>query len=331
MLNQLNQLLLPQASKFVDEFSGVCVLAEPAPEIAPIENGVGTGLSCGVDSFYTIFRHFDNGWGQVTHLFFNNVGALTKDLSIANEIFLHKRNRFERVAHELNLPLVAINTNVLEVLDGCPDAVTQPGAIKNAACLFALKRGFRQYWAAGGDAMGQYFFGFEDNDSWLPMISQSVTLDEIALYPSGIEMPRIEKLKSIVDKDVVRKSLNVCAGENCGVCIKCTRTQFQLYALDRLDDFSQVFDIAWFKAHLSDRIAFNMADREERIYGFVREALDEANRNGVPIPFSAYVKSYVWYRPLLFFKRRLKENVRLRKLYDQFGLRERLRLGKAQN
>lgn len=328
LLYQLNENLMAQAAAFTKEFSAVRVIAEAAPEIVPIVDGVGTGLSCGVDSFYTVYKHIGHGWGQLTHLFFNNVGALTKDPERSREIFAQKSSRFQKVANEMGLPLVAINTNILEVLKGCPDGVTQPGAIKNAACLYALKKGFNQYWIASGCATGEFRYYFESNDPYLPMITQSVTLDHLVVLPCGTEVKRIDKLRSIAGHDVVRTNLSVCAGENCGLCSKCTRTQFELYALGMLDDFSRVFDVSWFKRHLADRIAYSMADPTERADGFVRESLDEAKRNGAHIPVRAYLLSWVWYRPLLFAKRRLAANPSVRKVYDKFNLRERLRLGR---
>lgn len=328
LLYQLNENLMAQAAAFTKEFSTAQVIAETAPEIVPIVDGVGTGLSCGVDSFYTVYKHLGCGWGQLTHLFFNNVGALTKDPKLSREIFEQKGARFKKVADALGLPLIAINTNILDVLRECPDGVTQPGAIKNAACLFALKRGFRQYWVASGCATGEFHYYFDDNDSYLPMITQSVTLDHLAVLPCGTEVRRIDKLRAIAGYDVVRTNLSVCAGENCGLCSKCTRTQFELYALGMLDGFSQVFDIEWFRHHLADRIAYSMADPTERADGFVRESLDEAKKNSVRIPVGAYLLSWIWYRPLLFVKRHLAASPGARRIYERLRLRERLRLGR---
>lgn len=327
LLCQLNDILMPQMAEYTKEFNPMRVIADSAPEVSPVGNGVGTGLSCGVDSFYTIFRYLDDGYARLTHLFFNNVGALTKDPVRAEEIFEQKRARFASVATELGLPLVAVNTNMLEVLRGCPDGVTQPGAIKNAACLYALKRGMSAYWVSSGCATGEFRYVFESNDPYLPMITQAVTLGELFVLPCGTEVPRIEKLRAIASKSVVRRHLSVCAGENCGRCAKCTRTLFELYALGTLDDFSEIFDVEWFRRHLVGRLAFSMGDPTERADGFVAESLGEAKRNGVHIPLRSRMLAWCIYRPLFFMKRRLSDNKLAHDIYDRFGLRRRLGLG----
>lgn len=327
LLCQLNDILMPQMAAFAKEFGPAHVIADPAAEIPPIANGVGTGLSCGVDSFYTVYRHLNSGYAQLTHLFFNNVGALTKDPSRAEEIFEQKRARFAGVAAELGLPLVAVNTNMLEVLWGCPDGVTQPGTFKNAACLFALKRGFVAYWMSSGWEAGEFRYDFEDNDTFLPMSTQALTLRDFLMLPDGLETPRIERVRAISAKDVVRRHLSVCAGENCGRCAKCTRTQFELYALGVLDDFDEVFDVGWFKRHLVGRLAFSMADLHERSIGFVAESLGEARRNGIRIPLSSHLVAWCYFRPLLFIKRHLADSALAHRIYDRLGLRRRLGLG----
>lgn len=327
LLCQLNDILMPQMAAFTKDFAPARIVADPAPEVTSIANGVGTGLSCGVDSFYTIYRHLDGGYAQLTHLFFNNVGALTKDPARAEEIFEQKRERFAGVAAELGLPLVAVNTNMLEVLKGCPDGVTQPGAIKNAACLYALKRGLSAYWVSSGCATGDFRYAFESNDPYLPMITQAVTIGELLVLPCGTEVPRIEKLRAIAGEGVVRLHLSVCAGENCGRCAKCTRTLFELYSLGMLEDFREVFDVDWFRRHLVGRLAYSMADPTERADGFVAESLGEARRNGVRIPLSSHLVAWCYYRPLLFMKRRLAGSKVVHRLYDRLGLRRRLGLG----
>lgn len=327
LLYQLNEVLMPQMAVFTDEYSHARVVADPAPEVEPVADGVGTGLSCGVDSFYTIYRHLDGGYGRLTCLLFNNVGALTKDPSRAEGIFEKKRVRFEDVAAELGLPLVAVNTSMLEVLRGCPDGVTQPGAIKNAACLYALKRGFSAYWVSSGCATGDFRYTFEDNDPYLPMITQAVTLGELVVLPCGTEVPRIEKLRAIANESVVRRHLSVCSGENCGRCAKCTRTMFELYSLGMLNDFKDVFDVEWFRRHLVGRLAYSLADPTERVDGFVAESLGEARRNGVHIPFRSRLLAWCYYQPLLFMKRHLADCGLAHRMYDRFGLRRRLGLG----
>lgn len=77
LLYHLNDYLIPAISKNIKKYKRISIKAETT-NIKYNAKGVGTGLSCGVDSFYTIVKHNkctkESGL-RVTHATFFNAGA----------------------------------------------------------------------------------------------------------------------------------------------------------------------------------------------------------------------------------------------------------------
>ena len=101
----------------------------------------------------------------------------------------------------------------------------------------------------------------------------------------------------------------------------------ELYALGKLDLFSKenggTFNVKYFLDHLADRTAFVIADLDERKHGFTQESLRMAKKMGKRIPLRAWPLSLLKWRPLLFFKRKLSSNKRMREIYETNNIRER--------
>ncbi|WP_197035379.1 hypothetical protein [Rossellomorea vietnamensis] len=87
-----------------------------------IENvkAVGTGLSCGIDSFSTIYDHNKEECPNeysITHLTFFNVGSHgSHGGEKANKLFNERKRNVQRCAHELGKDLVIVDSNISEIL-----------------------------------------------------------------------------------------------------------------------------------------------------------------------------------------------------------------------
>lgn len=322
---QLSEYLIPLMAQNIKEYNLIHLSIPVADEVKPAEQGVCTGFSAGVDSFYTLLSHRkedDSGKRAINSLLFNNVGALTYDPDEASRIFSEKSDRFSKIAAEIGLPLISIDTNILSLLESlgedCP-CIYAPDVFKNIACAFAMKRMFSIYYQSSGSIPIE--FRFDDPAGYEPIIAWCLTTGYFSLYLPGQCQSRIEKVEFISDDPLVQRHLNVCAGDNDSTCIKCTRTMFELYALGKLDGFKGVFKTEWFKGHLADRVGRLFADNTEWRDGFNRESLDAARRNGVSVPFTAHLYAWLKWRPINLAYRLLRSNKKLKAWYHNSGLK----------
>ena len=80
---------------------------------------------------------------------------------------------------------------------------------------------------------------------------QCFSIPGLTLYSDGGNKTRLEKTKEILNFTPAQKYLYVCLkkSNNCSVCSKCKRTLVTLDLFQCLDDFSDVFDIDYYKKH----------------------------------------------------------------------------------
>jgi hypothetical protein len=281
-----------------------------APAVSnPVQNvgGVGTGLSCGVDSFTTIVDHLNlqnTPTFRLTHLTYFNVGGhspLTSDAERTRELFTSRTAHIRRCAEDIGLPLVVVDSNVAEAF-GTPFAPTSTYALVSAA--LALQRLFRVYLVSAGARINEMHFNSHyagDSDQFsLPLVST----EGLTFYTAGSQYSRMEKTAKIAEYPLAQKYLDVCLyeQENCGVCEKCLRTQLSLESLGKLEDFSgrfkpELFHEArtWFVGYLI--MSMNPTGGLRSIYTYMRE-------------HGLLSRGQVLYHVAQWYKRRLVNRVR---------------------
>ena len=323
---QLTEYLIPIVSKYVPEYSFINLSGPHAPEIEPDGEAIVTGLSCGVDSFYTVLSQMKLPIEEqrLTHLIMNNVGALTKKYNNSLKVFAKRKQHFAQVADELGLGFIAVNTNILEHLEAYSDYVNQPDHFKNAACAYALKKLFKCYYYSTGAPLENFHFDWESPACYEPIVINAISSTFLPFYSVGDAASRTDKVAYIIDEPIVQKHLNVCGDDNDSCCFKCTRTMFELYAFGRLDKYGAVFDVDYFKKNLADRIACTYFDPNERAHLFAQDSMKIARENGVKIPAKVYLLGLFKYMPLYFLKGRLKGCEPLRAFYRRHDLKTKL-------
>ncbi|MBP3891530.1 MAG: hypothetical protein J6D29_05090 [Solobacterium sp.] len=241
---------------------------------------VGTGLSCGVDSFYTILslsqKHDETPLDVLT---FFNVGSHRSTSGFGDEesrrLFQQRLDMNMKCAEELGLPLLVVDSNIGEYL--CRHQV--PFALVHAFCslsaVLACGSYFNRYYYASGQTKYDpsrlnKATGFVESKlcPWL-----STEYVDLASY--GGDKTRLQKLQDIVDYPLVQKHLNVCWRElkNCGECPKCIRTLMELYLLGKVDKYGSVFDLHEFYEHFDEykESIYKWADKDE----YSREIVEE--------------------------------------------------------
>lgn len=259
LLYALREYLIPSLVKYAPSFRAVEINAPAAGTPLANAGAVGTGLSCGIDSFHVISRQLASPYKtlNLTHLCINNVGAFN---GCYGEYGIEKarRERYQisqRVAKELGLPLIATDSNFQTAFKQNHSHTHTYSSMFAVFCLQKL-------WGTYFYASSGYDFNFfsldnhanEDSSHYELLSLGCFSTRGLKIYSEGGAYTRLEKTAHIAGFDYARRYLHVCTRKstNCGKCPKCMRTLLTLDALGRLDDFREVFDVDYYRAHRKD-------------------------------------------------------------------------------
>ncbi|MBR4225959.1 MAG: sel1 repeat family protein [Candidatus Methanomethylophilaceae archaeon] len=229
---------------------------ETAPPL-PGGSAVGTGASCGVDSLHAIRKYKDYPVAnyRITHLCMYDVGAFNGiyDLTGPEEAKEKIYARSRVVAAELGLPLIETGSNIY----GCFKLnYLYSHDFYSAFAIFCLKKLWKHYYYASEGV--DYVSGFSlkdylhnDSAAYETLLFDCLSTSTLRIYSEGSTLTRFEKIDNISDYPVARKHLFSCtySGDNCSKCDKCTRNILALDTLGKLDDFSEVYDVEFYRAH----------------------------------------------------------------------------------
>lgn len=232
----------------------------PFEEVKTPGNWIGTGLSCGIDSLLSIYEYSQLckiPGRQLTHLVCMKTGAHhgNKPFNLARQdrLFHAELERARRFAKSAKLPLLAIDTNLAEVLH---DAFFIAGyainhTFRTLGTITLLQNYFSLYYF--GDTHGLDHFSVNVNydcstyERWfIPLIASKNLNFYLADGRGG---GRFEKTKLLTDYPLSYDALHVCwySEKNCGKCAKCMRTLVALDMLGALDKYKNAFDIETYK------------------------------------------------------------------------------------
>jgi hypothetical protein len=243
-LHNLNEVLIPQLCSYDPRLYRTKIIAAGDSSLLISGNSVATGLSCGVDSLYTVGLYTNSGFKSMnlTHLYCGNY-------LYGNDGQVYERA--ELAAHDFGLPLVRTATNINEAL-GLPHLYTH--FFKTMFGVLSLRKLFRIYYYSTGEDFSH--FNLRDNS-----IRDTAEIELLLLYvfscadfqvvTGGAKSERLEKTRAICSLSTAHKFLNVCLYPekkiNCGKCGKCMRTLLMLDMLNSLDLFCEVFDIVEYR------------------------------------------------------------------------------------
>lgn len=255
LLYNINNILIPSVTKYAKRLKRIKVIAEKA---TPLMMGefVGTGCSCGVDSFYSIETHTSSEFTNmnISHLVINNVGSFHdcyKECGVEH-IRNERYKKANEVAANLKLPLIKTNSNFA-------DCIKQNHYLTNtySSCfaIFMLQKMWKIYYlsSVGLDYSSFSLFenDIEDSAHYDLLTLQCFSIPGLQIISDGGEKTRLEKTSVLANNVLAKKYLHVCTEKehNCGVCGKCKRTLLCLDALDMLENFVDVFNIDYYIKH----------------------------------------------------------------------------------
>ncbi len=293
LLYHLNTILLPSLSANIEEFHPINIDAKCDGNTLPSKHGVGTGLSCGVDSFYSVLKHINTGLKgfRLTHLTYFNLmnSPYWTDLIDSSRVFSNSRIDYVRpVAQELGLKLVTVDSNIDRLYNNF-NAYT----FRYFGTVLALQKLFWKYYWSSSNTYSLFGFAFDDITLCDLLCVQCVSNENTTFYSTGSEVTRLEKTDYISDFAVTLKYLNVCWFHlyNCGKCPKCKRTMLGLYALGKLDRYGTVFDIDYFyrnkNEYLGHMIHKLIVEKHGNYYGYYGEIYKQLTQQNIRIPLAA--------------------------------------------
>lgn len=259
LLYQLKTYLLPVLSVNIPGFHNIDINADIDNTVLKSQNAVGTGLSCGIDSFYTVLKHLDSSYENynLTHVtFFNSMNSPHwKNFGEeSSRDFINARISYiSPVAKSLGLKLVTVDTNfdLFYKNMGLLETVT----FRYCGIVLALQKLFKTYYWSSSTSISNFKLS-----TVIPLFElfslQCISNQNTTFYSTGGETTRLEKTKYLSDFEITYKYLNVCWLHlyNCSKCNKCHRTMMSLYSIGKLDLYNKVFDLDFFYKHINEYI-----------------------------------------------------------------------------
>ncbi len=244
------------------------LLGPVSDAVLPCAGAVGTGMSCGVDSFYTMMTHGTGSQGPLTHLTYYAAGLhvppgsddVEKTYAALERVGAENIRMAAAVSAASGLPFVSVVTNLDR--DFYRGGVAYTAMYRYLACTLALGRLFGTYVSSSSGHVGDLGAGVVvPTQNYERLICDCCQTETLA-YVNSDEVARTEKLKVVADNPLFQRYASVCFNDcACGECIGCWKTMFPLDILGKLDLFGGVFDLPRYYAR-----------REELVRSFVRYA-----------------------------------------------------------
>lgn len=250
---QLTTDLIPALANNSKVMHHTKLIAEVDSSVLPNAGAVGTGISCGVDSFHALAVESQTKFPKhnLTHLAFNNVGSHGEG-ERAKKLFAERKELAKNFCKEYGFVYVEGNSNLH---DAIPQNHYLSHTYSSMFSVFALQKMYSvYYYASSGHPYDK--FSVKDSEKYASGFYELLSLNcfsthSLRIYSEGGDKNRFEKIKAVVKYAPSYNYLNVCVPQfrNCGKCDKCVRTLVALDALNALDHYKNVFDIDYYRAH----------------------------------------------------------------------------------
>lgn len=289
---QLVNFLIPTLSKNIKEYKSIKINAQLDNSVLKSKGLVGTGLTCGVDSFYTIFSNKDNKTVDynIDVLTCFNVGSNgSYGGEKARQLFNERASKDEEFARRYNYIFLKVDSNISEFLNMLN---IETHSYRSMAVPLIFQKLFRVYYYSSGYTFNEFKVVKEAMARIDLLNVHCFSNENINFYSTGSEYNRIEKLDLISRYEETYNYLNVCTStsENCSKCEKCIRTMLELYALNKLEIYKNVFDVDDFYKNFKKRCSNLILYWNDRFYKEIRV---QFKKNQKKIPFISYIIGFL--------------------------------------
>lgn len=225
------------------------------------KNIIGTGISCGVDSLYTIQVNTSDDIPRsckLNGLFFFNVGAGFKgEKTLRTPLIEGRMEMAERFSKEYGFAYYFIESNIHLIMHKyVPYDHLEMESFVALFCIYTLQNGIKSYHFSSSNSVKDFSIDGDvvknEGTCMFDMFTYScLSINGMMFNSEGAEVERLDKVRSLCCYPPAYKYLNVCFNElhNCGICAKCIRTLLEINAVGDIDQFMDVFDVHFFKKH----------------------------------------------------------------------------------
>lgn len=250
----LTERLIPALCS--DKYRQIRLTGSVTSEKLVCQGAVGSGMSCGVDSFYTMRTH------QLTHVTYYEYGHIYMfDQNISLEEYYQKVHEMadrmadsaSKVAEQSGLGFVYVKTNIDE--DFYRGGVIYRAMYGNLACSLAIQKLFCTYISSSSGHGNDLETGLiVPTQNYENLICSSCKTETFEFVSSDFKK-RFEKQERLADDPLFAQYAEVCFApqyldeqftvreKNCGECYGCLKTMIVFDLLGKLDRFDRVFDL----------------------------------------------------------------------------------------
>ncbi len=318
----IQNFLIPALCRSDNGYKRIKIIGPTSNVRLSNENAVGTGMSCGIDSIYTLQKYTEDGIPnryRLTHLTYYNMGAIfhpnrseKKEYTLkefyetTDRMSLEKSKNARQVAELSHLPLIYVSSNLDK--DYYRGAYGHTAVYRNCAMTLALQKLFSTYLCSSGGWPDYFDLTLtEGSEHYESLLCNCFSTESLTFLLSDY-VTRAEKTEAIADNPIASKFLDVCfCFNNCGKCSKCIRTLVTLDILGKVDQFGTIFNIEEFKKHRDEAYFIILktkdGDSKDDNAVFAKDLFRIATERGI-IP----TKSYELYQD--FLKKSKKKHIR---------------------
>ena len=248
---------------FSDEMKPIAFSVDGFDKAEKDGNLIGSGISCGVDSFSTIYDRYVKETDpeyRINALFLFNCGTHGDyEDENSHKLFAARYEQNKKAAEDLKLPIYSVESNLHAFTHVIGKGKDQKiGFLAIWSCVLSLQRSLIKYYVASGFSYHEistsqlHAKDFDMDEFCGSYLVPLIQTEDLKIIYDGAQRKRTEKTQNIADWDIAQKHLNVCikvkdTAENCSCCSKCFRTLIALETLGKLESFSSVFDLEKYK------------------------------------------------------------------------------------
>lgn len=295
LLFNINNYVIPLLCSFSPKAQNIKVISTEKSYEDFNGNGVGTGFSGGVDSFSTIYDHYElekDPVYKINSFLFLNVGSHgCGEEEVVYSKFMKRYNYLKKFPEELGLAFIPLNSNLYEFH---PWGHQLTCSLTLTSGILMLQKKYNKYYCSSlgwsyleileyyKDDLGKDIAIFD------PILLPLLSTESLELIADGTQYTRVEKVKNIVNYEPVYRYLNVCVSgedthENCSICSKCCRTLMALDSIGKIEEFTKLFNIEKYRKKAQKKyVALQVLEKEKN--AFARDNVELAKLNNKKLP-----------------------------------------------
>lgn len=225
------------------------------------KNIIATGISCGIDSLYTIATHGKQSNIPPNHklntLCFFNVGAAMKGNYESPTLIKGRKKLAQTFAEEYGYNFFYVESNIHYIINKyAPYSHIENHTYMALFCCLHLQNGIDKYYYSSGHEIKDFSITKEKNKeldaAQYDLLTLSIaSINGCKFYSTGSTTTRLDKVSYICNYPPAYKYLNVCVNEveNDNKCFKCIRTMLEIDAVGDITKFHKVFNINEFQSN----------------------------------------------------------------------------------